>query len=280
MSPRSKNFRQRVRHTSSNPMFTRKTWRHVVIEHFGTFALLSVLTFLVILYIGLYSPVLQIHRVEISGIPDAQAISVRDDMVLWQMQQRRWIIFPQDNLIMFSKNWLRENIGQEFDPQSIQIDKQFPDSINITITEKDPSLVWKTEDQYYYIDPAGIVSAATVSAETGQESFAYPVLIDESNTAVQPGDQALSPDKVAFTAILYQSLSEFTEPSIAHFYTPHQLSPRINVSTHNGYSLYFDSSKSVDGQILKLREIMEKKAADQPPQQYIDLRIGDKVYIK
>lgn len=270
-------MRTRAEQRYSNPLFAKKNWRQFIIDRFSLFGFGIILLFLLFVYLLFYSPILQIATIEIQGT-DAETAKVLDEKyVRWQLDQRRFLVFRQGNILFFSTSWLTENIEKEYSFESLAINKKIPHLLRITIQEKNPELIWTTDNTSFYISEKGIVSSKVTETDNRE---GMNTVFDQSNETVQPGDMVLPPEKISFITETIDRVSDFTIFEIDSFTIPHRLSSQFSVQTTEGYAIYFDTTKDLSSQIIKLKEVFTDTNQLQTPEEYIDLRIGDRVYIK
>ncbi len=260
-----------------NPLFTKKNWQAFIVERFSFFSLALLLFFLVLVYIFLYSPLFAITSVTINGASDSNALYIKDKIVEWQAAQTKWLIFRQSNILLFSSSWLKDNINSYLNPESVDIDKQLPHTLSITIKERQPTFIWSTDQSFYYLGLSGVIATEISNID---EAPALPALYDESNQPVRAAEQVLSEDKMQAIQSIIDSLNEIETVTYTTFSMPHRLSLRLNVHTENGYLIYFDVSENIQTQIEKLNRVLTDTVPNTPPQEYIDLRIGERVYLK
>ncbi|MFA6098433.1 MAG: FtsQ-type POTRA domain-containing protein [Patescibacteria group bacterium] len=272
-----------------NPLFTKKNWQAFVIEKISLFAWLAILIFFSIIYVLFYSPWLQIKIINISGIDNKNAKIIENKFIKWQIQQSKFLIFKQSNILLFDKNWLKKNISSQYDPQSVTVKKKLPDTLTVTIEEKKPILILQSANNYFYLEGNGNISS---KIDQKEQAIGLPLIIDESPSAVVPGQKIM--DKNEITAIMeiisnIIAINKFTvtsyslPPASATASAPQtnsSVSRQFNVHTDAGYAIYFDLTKDVSTQINKLIRVLDEKAGVAPANEYIDLRIGDRVYLK
>ena len=261
-----------------NPLFAKKTWQLYVIQRIGLISWLTILALIVFIYFIFYSPLLQITKVEIKGTVDISPTTIKEKMVDWQMQQGRWVIFKQNNLVLFDQNWLVSNINQEYPIESINITKDFPNTLVVSIVEKKPEFVWVSNGQYYYISSNGLIDQ---KIENSEPAASLPHINDESNEEISTGQEVLNEQKLSFFKELNIALIAMPSVNIIAYSVPNIIVPQINVSVEEGYQIFFETNKSLEQQINKLKRIIEEGTIiKENPQEYVDLRIGDRVYIK
>ncbi len=273
------NFRQKtiekrksIRPTYQNPLFTKKNWQIYVIERFSFFGWLGILVFLLIIYILFYSPLLQITKIEISGTNNISAQTLEEKYIKWKLKQNKWKVFKKNNILLFSKKWLRDNIEKKYSLDSLEINKKIPHTLSVTIGEKTPTLIWTTNDLYYYIDENGLIA----SVITDQESVAnLPTIYNEGNEAVKIGQEILTNEKVIFIKELISGMTQINSIEVTSYSIPHHLSTQINVHVSAGYQIYFDLQKNLNTQIDKLKRVLEESETAKSAQEYIDLHIGE-----
>lgn len=266
-----------TRPTYQNPLYAKKNWQSFIIQRFSFFGWLVLLVFLLVIYAIFYSPLLQINKIEISGTSSVPADIIEEKFVKWQLEQRKWLIFRQNNILLFSKKWLQENIEQQYTIDTLAIDKKLLHTLSVTITERTPTLVWKTNEKIYYLDENGFIASAIANSESVID---LPQILDEGNESVNIGQEILTNEKISFIKELVEAMPTINALEVTSYSTPHQLSTQINVQVTDGYQIYFDSQKELTNQIEKLRRALTESESAQSPQEYIDLRIGDRVYVK
>lgn len=263
--------------TYQNPLYAKKNWQQYIIEKFNFFSWLTLLVFISFVYLIFYSPLLIIKKIEINGTINIPAKILEQDFIKWQLQQRKWLIFKQNNILLFSKDWLRKNIENKYGFDSLIIDKQFPNTLKIDITEKTPKLVWITGDKSYYLDENGFIASQINNIESATN---LPQIIDEGNSDVRPGQEILTSSKINFINELINKISKVKSIEIENISTPHQLSTQVNVNTTIGYQINFDIMQNIDDQILRLNRVLAESETGNSPQEYIDLRFGERVIVK
>ena len=83
-----------------------------------------------------------------------EKISASDikEMVYKQMGHRRFVIGSQKNLIFFDTAALKWELKKKFNFEWLEIEKNWPDIINIHFAEKNYAAVWQEGNNVLYID--------------------------------------------------------------------------------------------------------------------------------
>lgn len=264
--------------TYRNPLFVKKTWQTFLIERFSLFGWLTIFFVLALIYLIFYSPWLRITNIEISSSPNISATTVDQKFIRWQLEQRKWLIFRQSNILLFDKGWLEKNIKSTYSLTSLTIDKKLPHTLRVAMTEKSPELVWITGGKYYYLSENGEIVSEITAPDRRAE---LPSIFDDFNAGAKPDQAVLTPEKVLFIKNLLNGMKEVSEVEVASYHLPTSLGTQVNVLTKAGYAIYFDMSKNLDTQLNKLKRVLsEQSTKDSPPKEYIDVRLGDRVYLK
>ncbi|MDD5039862.1 MAG: hypothetical protein PHY34_01800 [Patescibacteria group bacterium] len=276
-------FKQYKRHLPSssrqspNPLYSRTSWQSYVIEHFSIFGFGLILIILLFLYFFLYSPTFNINRVKIEGTDRITAQIIDEKIIRWQLDQRRLLVFKQRNAFLFSTKWLRKNINAHYGFETLEIKKTLPHSLTVTIKEKIPEFIWSTGAMRYILAADG--TAASKLDDTAV-LVDIPTILDEQNSPIQPGDSVITPEKVVFIKTALLQLVDLDAITIASYSFPHRLSTQFTVHTENGYVIYFNTNKNFETQLTKLKTFLSTLELGKEPKEYIDLRIGDRVYSK
>ncbi len=145
-------------------------------------------------------------------------------------------------------------------------------TVTIKITERQPTLNWKTAGQVYLLD-----ANATVIGPTSGVYASLPTVTDSSNLPVKAGDRVAPSQFVAFCATVAQLLPS-TGYHVSGMTVPASTS-EVYVTTSTGLTLKFDTTRPAGDEIADLTAVQaELKAAGKTPTQYIDLRIAHKAY--
>jgi len=265
------------RFSQKNPMFPKQSWKLFVIQKLDSFVLSIILILLVIIYIFFYSPLFEIKYIYISGNQNISSDVLEEKLIKWQLQQRRFIIFKQKNILLFSKGWLKERLKSEYEVDQVNISKKLPNTLTIELHEQLPSLIWKTGDDYYYLDQNG-----NYAQEANMESLLTELITvqDESNESLNKNKQVINKNKLDFIKNLDQKIKEVQNIEISAYSMTNNATSQVNAITVDGWKIYFESSHDLDQQIFNLTEVLTKKIDSTQSLEYIDLKIDGRVYYK
>lgn len=158
--------------------------------------------------------------------------------------------------------------------KSLQIKRQWPNTLVVTAELKSPKLAWYSGSQLVVLDADG-----TAIGGLGADDKGLPVVYDGSNLPVTPGQQVVRPGFITFVNELTTGLAArgvgITKLKVG------QTTLDLTVETNKTYQLLFDTTRPA-GDELKDYDAVAKSATAQkkPVTEYIDLRISGKAYYK
>lgn len=147
-------------------------------------------------------------------------------------------------------------------------------AVELSITERQPSLNWKSAAGLYLLDSDG-----TVIGESKGTYVKLPTVVDSNSLPVKVGDRVAPRAFVSFTLEFLRELpalgltaTEVTVPATTS---------ELYVKTNLGYTLKLDTTRSATGEIGDLKAVKNELArTKRVPTDYIDLRIEHKAYYK
>ncbi|MFY9484177.1 MAG: FtsQ-type POTRA domain-containing protein [Patescibacteria group bacterium] len=157
----------------------------------------------------------------------------------------------------------------------IKIVRGLPDIVRIQVVERDPVLLWKSQDKYYLLDKEGY-AYKEVPADHPTVQAAKQV-VDESGLAVNRDQPVVSPDFIEFVRRAVAELPQAVDLKIKDF-TVKQSTFQIEAHTETGPRLLFETSRSLAGQLEALKLVWTERK-DQI-KEYVDLRVEGYVYYK
>ncbi len=141
---RGKAYYRRPRHFRPNFKFS----------FFSIINLILLIGILSCLYFFIFSNFYNISNIEIYG---NQIISTDDllDITNNYLNKNSLFILKNRNIFVFSKNRLIKKINEVILLNDIKIEKILPNTIRITINEKNAAIKWKSGDQEFLADQNG-----------------------------------------------------------------------------------------------------------------------------
>jgi hypothetical protein len=294
-------FRRKKTHFSygsrkyTNPYFLRKKRRNrpdkiPILTFKGKLVFIAVvITLIGFIWVLLYSPLLKITNVEVSIVSDKNsnippelhlnAEAIRK-VVNDRLNERIYNIWPQYNLLLFSRSRLEKRLHAEFYYNSLTISKKLAHSLFVRIEEEEFVFIWQEENKYYFSDSQGdIIKEADVSS-LDLKKF---ILVENQSDPKISGGLIINYDRLKNIFELLAGLKKNTLIQTERLVIDREKDV-IKVKTINGPDLIFsfkEGDNTIPQQIIKLnfvlKETLNNKLAGL---EYIDLRHGDRVFYK
>lgn len=261
----------------SNPLFQKSSWSSLIALHPGFFFILLFAVLISFTYLFLFSPLFTITSIEVDGEKGISESSIRSHVVE-QSEKYRVGIFPQNNLLAFSRGGLKELLSSHYDLESLLITKKIRGTISISFTEKNPFAILISGERRYYIEENGLISAE-ISIDNPSEG--YIEIVEEVPLGPPAvGSSIFSADVATFIKGLSERLQADIDVSIDKLMIPSFESEQIHVIMPEGWRIFFNTQKDLNRQYENFLTLWKDRFSEKPPDEYIDVRILDRVIYK
>lgn len=268
------------------------------------FRLLLSLLLVVVIAVGgviglTYAPILKIDSVEVTGltnIPEEQLT----EFINQQMQQS-FLIFPQDSKIFLRKNVLARTLERRFDLKSatVSIDQS---RLHVEAIERISEIVWLTEGKWYLVDLDGVVIGElspveyeVVSERTGITKAVFPldkaeenarltlqpdvpIIRDSSGDELVEGQQLLSSEMIENILGFDEGVRKLYLQPMS--YTSEGTTKWLKLELKDAPIILFETTGSPKDQLEILKTILSKYHDTLHELTYIDIRFGNRVFVK
>lgn len=233
-------------------------------------------------YLVLVSPLFQIQSMQITVPPNMQTASFK--AIASQTLAKNLFIaglFHQE-----TSNLLKEIP----EVKSVEIKTIFPSSITVKIQPREPAARWgkelSDEQNYFFVDQAGILFAAAASTEPAQEpasslsvattTFPNLPVIMPAETDAELGQKALDQELISSIMRAFNGLEQELQLTVNYFTID---ATRLTAKLASNAEIYFNPISNIDQQLFNLSALLEENDFFQNRTiKYIDLRFGNKVF--
>lgn len=276
----------------NNPQFPKKTRsrgqrRPVFLFGLGIFLVLIFLLFLS------RADFLKIKKVKVQTLSQEINRGV-EELVYSQLEKTKWLIFGQDNILLFSKADLKKSITTNYFFKDIKIKKHLFHEIEVIIDHQASGIIWSVNSEQYYLNLDGIAIKKLSADDLNTQKFEdgteliraqsatgdYPLIYDKTNNNIELGKPATSDQMVKFVVLLTQALKVESDFIILHYYTDKPFFPEITMVTKEGWEAKFKVDDNPFKQVKLLNSILMQKVKDRDGLEYVDLRFGEKIFYK
>ncbi|HEX8974556.1 MAG TPA: FtsQ-type POTRA domain-containing protein [Patescibacteria group bacterium] len=255
---------------SSRGMFSR------VIFYFLTLCFAGVTIFVLF-----FSPYLAITNIAVQGTSDLDPQMLRS--TIESSQQGKFLnLIPKNNFLLIRTGPLENMLKDDFKKiRSVSVSKKFPDTLQISIEERQALMVWCSSDQCYLIDESG---KAYMPADFNSPQIVQNNLVkiaDNSNTTVSVDDDVLDDAHIQYVLKIKDALRGLGF-NAAEYYMPSRVAGEIDVKTDQGIGIYFSSDFPLDSAINAFALVLKKQISNDQKNnlEYVDLRSENRVFYK
>lgn len=261
--------------------------------------ILLVLGIGILLYFFIFSNFYNITEIQVSG---NQAISTDDVLNITNqyLNQNTLFVFKHRNIFIFSKQGLFKRLNQSIILSDLKVDKILPNTIKLTLKEKNSALEWQSGNDKFLLDENGQIikkyyaenspqifslSASPTNAALTQVQPSGPeylLIRNLSNQFANLGDYVLKPEQVAFIQQLQDKIKPYNYLTYSEIQVPNAYPEYFGLIMAGGWQIQFNLQDSVDAQLTRLNLLINQKIKKQnlSKLEYIDLRLGESIYYK
>jgi cell division septal protein FtsQ len=158
---------------------------------------------------------------------------------------------------------------------SVAVTRDFFNGLVITITEQTPSIAWRSGSSVFVLSSDG-----RAFAENKDSNVALPIVNDNAKIPVQIGQKVVPGEFVTFVQKVVSGLPG-QGIEIASMSVPAESIGELYVQTKGKYYIKFDTGRGAEEQLSDLKSMLAGLAVQKKlPNEYIDLRIPDRIFYK
>ena len=169
------------------------------------------------------------------------------------MQKRLLNKIPQISAVNFRKN-LITNV------------------LTVAITEHQTSIVWQTAGVKYLVNRYGVIY------DVANDNTPLMMVEDLKNVPVSMNQKVVAPEFLEFVTSFVANLPRKTNISITRITVP-ETTFEVEMYTNQKWRIILDTTRPPDDQLNSLVRVLREMQAN-PPREYVDLRIPNKVFYK
>ena len=201
----------------------------------------------------------------------------------WKPWDARNIFFVDEGVMA---NALKERLFAE----NVVVDKVYPNILRLMITERQRSVVLASKDQLLLVDTNGVVTGEATDAvkSMAQALLTHkavarpqdlPVVVIQLPEPMTTGYQVTKAETVRGWITAYKTLNE---RGVAFEYLSLEGpgAPTLEAYTNQGYKVVFDVSVPLEAQIESYKAYLRTQGKKVGAQEYIDVRVPGKVFVK
>jgi len=261
----------------SNPFFNQPKKRSIKFPKFSSKIKIIIIAVMILMIVStwffFFSTVFKIEKIIVVGaqkIPETEIESL-----VWQQAARG--LGLQKNIFLFSRQGLAKAIDENYFVDNLAINKNLPQTLTISFTEKTNAAIWLENEEYYYIDNSGNLIEQVDLLNIKEKS--YPLIANQGDSKINGKSIDLASGKLTSILSLYEKIKARQYNFIIDRFIINNDNSMLDVKILNGPEVYFNIDDDLEKQLIKLDTIINEKLKDDfLHKQVIDLRYGDRIY--
>lgn len=264
-------------------------------------------------YFLFFSSVFKINDWEITGLKTYDKSGIENALQSF-LRNSKFIFFKFSNILIFNAGDFKKNLSLKYAFKNIAVSKYYPNKIIINLEEKEGKMAIYNKNNLYIVSG----DSAVVMKKEGIDNCAETPETDLTTASSTPGSYKFNTEKLLSDAKM-KGLSNYLifcdayysdDPAIGQNYpasailsiinsfadnlyektsikasfialVKNQLNPKIIIFTDNNWKIYLNNTDAGQKQFYKFYATFQEEIKDAgKPLEYIDLRFGDRVYIK
>ena len=216
-------------------------------------AALGAIVALIALYL---SPAVRVDGIEVVGAAQVDPAKVRELAAL-----------DSDSMLHLNTSGAEEQIRLLPLVNDVRIERHWPQTVRIIVSERQPWGYWQVADTRYVIDSEGVVLADVPPAEGA------PVIKDSNPVRLLPGDR-VDLDAVQLTRTLIERVPAALALNIVSF--EYSVAQGLALVTDAGYRVVIGDSQNVDYKLAAWKAMEDQLGRESMPGHVLDLRFRDR----
>ncbi|MBI3952531.1 MAG: FtsQ-type POTRA domain-containing protein [Candidatus Doudnabacteria bacterium] len=271
----SKEFRTKLKAAASYkrifPSQKLPILRFFIRSKVGRFTTIALL--LVLIYFLFFASTFRVVNVTVSGNTQVSSEQIRDALI--RAGEDRAFLIPKNHSILLSRGYVNSLLTAKL-PMVKEISKSkrsWPDSISLTVTERNKGFILRTNNQDYLVDEEGMVIKQT----SEEKELLQVANFLEENVAI---NEPLNPKLAAFIVSVQRQWSSKVNTGLTGAKISGKASLEVQFVSSEGWSALLDINRPVLTQLSSLALILNRQVPpkDRSRLAYIDLRLEKWAY--
>jgi cell division septal protein FtsQ len=251
------------------------------------------------IYFFIFSNFYNVTDIQVSG---NVVISTDDvlDITGQYLNKNQLFIFKNRNIFLFSKNAIKKRLNEVIILEDLKVDKILPNTIKLTLVEKNSAIKWISNDNEYLLDNQGQIikkyyvsatpqifvvqsenNAPKITPETGNDAK-FIKIRNLANQQVNLGDFVMKAENASFILELADKIKDMEYLKYTEIDVPNAYPQYLSVIMAGDWQIQFNLLDSVSLQLNRLNLLIDQKIKKENLNrlEYIDLRLGESIYYK
>lgn len=234
-------------------------------------------------YVVFFSPYLILKEPEITGLERIDRTSFLE-AVRGELDQKYLRSIARNRYGLIRSKALEQGLRMQYPLiRNIEVEQVFPDTVILSLEERETILLWCTRDTCVHIleDGTGIPVSDVYQTEENQSRTL--VLRDMSGQSLLNEEKRFEDEWITMPTLLKRSLQEqFSLEIEKEMSFSSRFANELRVKTTNGFEIFFGTKVPLESSLGALALLLEKEIPKkrQAELEYIDLRTENKVFYR
>lgn len=257
--------------------------KSILKSRFFWLAILILIIFGGIFYLICFYSFFQVKEIKISG--NEKVSSENLENLLTGKINQKILFFSSESIFLANFSEIKKEILKDFLlVEEINLERKLPHTILLQVKERKPAAIFcpirkstisngvNQNDNCFFVDKKGIIFEPIDQNNLTRNDLV--ILKKEVEGEMNLGETIAAQEKISKILEVSLKLKDLKIPFEEILIVSEE---RINVKTSEGWQIYFNPERDLNWQLTKLKVVLEE---DYLPQEYIDLRFGDRAFVK
>lgn len=181
--------------------------------------------------------------------------------------------FTSVNAVAFNENRARRRLADMHEISEVKFHKNLiSNTLTVEIVEHQSSITWETGGEKFLVNRFGVVY------DQAEEGSPLLTVEDLKNIPVSLNQRIVTEEFIDFVTSFAANLPRRTNIAVRRITVP-ETTFEVEMETQDGWKIILDTTKSWEDQLNTLVRVLREMSSN-PPREYVDLRIGNKVFYK
>ncbi len=181
--------------------------------------------------------------------------------------------FTKVNAVTFNEWRARRRLSAMHEINLVKFHKNLiSNTLTVEVIEHQTSIIWQTGGEKFFVNRFGVVY------EKAEEGSPLLTVEDLKNIPVSLNQRIVTEEFIDFVTSFAANLPRRTNIAVRRITVP-ETTFEVEMETDDGWRIILDTTKSWEDQLNNLVRVLREKG-NEPPKEYVDLRVGKKVFYK